>query len=91
MGTEVRNELKQAHRRYINNLRDIDENSYGYQKRKNQALLAIHETTWPTDDYYSKLEYYGIRGSTLACIQAWLVERTQHVVLEGEHSNNSYR
>ena len=36
-----------------------------------------------------KLEYYGIHGLVLAWIMAWLIGRTQQVVLEGEHSEKS--
>ena len=37
-----------------------------------------------------KLEYYGIRGHHLNWMQSWLLNRTQLVVLEGEHSEKSY-
>ena len=36
-----------------------------------------------------KLEYYGIRGHHLNWMQSWLLNRTQQVVLEGEHSEKS--
>ena len=36
-----------------------------------------------------KLEYYGIRGSVLAWIKAWLIRRTQQVAVEGEFSEKS--
>ena len=36
-----------------------------------------------------KLEYYGIRGLVLAWIKAWLIGRTQQVVLKGKHSEKS--
>ena len=37
-----------------------------------------------------KLEYYGIRGSVLAWIKAWLIGRTQQVAVEGEFSEKSF-
>ena len=36
-----------------------------------------------------KIEYYGIRGHHLDWMQSWLLNRTQLVVLEGEHSEKS--
>ena len=36
-----------------------------------------------------KLEYYGIRGHHLNWMQSWLLNRTQQVVLEGEHREKS--
>ena len=36
-----------------------------------------------------KLEYYGIRGHHLNWMQSWLLNRTQQVVLKGEHSEKS--
>ena len=36
-----------------------------------------------------KLEYYGIRGHHLNWMQSWLLNRTQKVVLKGEHSEKS--
>ena len=36
-----------------------------------------------------KLDYYGIRGHHLNWMRSWLLNRTQQVVLEGEHSENS--
>ena len=36
-----------------------------------------------------KLEYYSIRGHHLNWMQSWLLNRTQQVVLEGEHSEKS--
>ena len=36
-----------------------------------------------------KLEYYGIRGLVLAWIKAWLIGRTQQVVLKGKYSEKS--
>ena len=36
-----------------------------------------------------KLEYYGIRDLVLAWIKAWLIGRTQQVVLKGEYSEKS--
>ena len=36
-----------------------------------------------------KLDYYGIRGNHLNWMRSWLLNRTQQVVLEGEHSEKS--
>ena len=36
-----------------------------------------------------KLVYYDNCGPTLAWIEAWLIRRTQQVVLKGEHSEKS--
>ena len=36
-----------------------------------------------------KFEYYGIRGHHLNWMQSWVLNRTQQVVLEGEHSEKS--
>ena len=33
-----------------------------------------------------KLDYYGVRGNTLRWIDSFLAERTQEVVVEGQHS-----
>ena len=59
--------------------------------QKNQIDIAILDFSKAFDSVphkrlLKKLDYYGIRGQNLGWIAAWLEERTQRVVLNGEQS-----
>ena len=43
----------------------------------------------PNSRLLYKLDFYGIRNQTSACIRAFLENRKQDIVLDGSHSNQS--
>lgn len=42
----------------------------------------------PHQRLISKLQFYGIQGSTLIWIKYWLTSRTRSVIIDGERSNS---